>query len=240
MMRFWFKLTPFTLIQADIMIVVIGGTKGGSGKTLLATNLAVMRSGQHRDVLLIDSDEQASATLFTRQRTQNNGTAGYTLIQSFEADVVEQVRNLKAKYDDIVIDVGGRDTASQRAALVVAEIFVMPFAPTSVDLWTDDNVIALIKEARPFNPKLSAYAVINKAFPSGSDNSDAARMLQEHPDYWSYLGTPIGNRKAFSTAFGRGLAVSELLPRDSKALAEITALFTGTFQRKDHARPEKD
>ena len=222
------------------MIVVIGGTKGGSGKTLLATNLAVMRAGQHRDVLLIDSDEQASATLFTRQRTQSNGTAGYTLIQSFEADVVEQVRNLRAKYDDIVIDVGGRDTASQRAALVVAEIFVMPFAPTSVDLWTDDNVIALIKEARTFNPKLSAYAIINKAFPSGSDNSDAAKMLQEHPNYWSYLGTSIGNRKAFSTAFGRGLAISELIPRDRKALAEMTALFAETFQRKDHARHGKD
>jgi len=225
---------------AGSMIIVIGGTKGGSGKTLLATNLTVMRAEQRRDVLLIDSDEQASATLFTRQRTQTKGTAGYTLIQSFEADVVEQVRNLKPKYDDIVIDVGGRDTASQRAALVVAEIFVMPFAPTSVDLWTDDNVITLMKEAQPFNPNLCAYAVINKAFPSGSDNLDAAKMLQEHPDYWNYLETPIGNRKAFSTAFGRGLAVSELIPRDPKALTEMRALFVRSFQQKDYSRPGKE
>ena len=215
------------------MIAVIGGTKGGSGKTLLATNLAVMRAEQQRDVLLIDADEQASATLFTRQRKQTKGETGYTSIQSFEADVVEQVRNLKSKYDDIVIDVGGRDTASQRAALVVADIFVMPFAPTSVDLWTDDTVIALLKEARPFNPDLCAYAVINKAFPSGSDNIEAANMLQEHLDYWNYLDTPIGNRKAFSTAFGKGLAVSEVLPRDRKAVAEMTALFAHTFKRQD-------
>ena len=217
------------------MIAVIGGTKGGSGKTLLATNLAVMRAEQRRDVLLIDADEQASATLFTRQRKQTKGATGYTSIQSFEADVVEQVRNLKSKYDDIVIDVGGRDTASQRAALVVADIFVMPFAPTSVDLWTDDTVIALLKEARPFNPDLRAYAVINKAFPSGSDNIEAAKMLQEHLDYWNYLDTPIGNRKAFSTAFGKGLAVSEVLPRDRKAVAEMTALFAHTFKRQDQS-----
>ena len=217
------------------MIAVIGGTKGGSGKTLLATNLAIMRAEKRRDVLLIDADEQASATLFTRQRKQTKGETGYTSIQSFEADVVEQVRNLKSKYDDIVIDVGGRDTASQRAALVVADIFVMPFAPTSVDLWTDDTVIALLKEARPFNPDLQAYAVINKAFPSGSDNIEAANMLQEHLNYWNYLDTPIGNRKAFSTAFGKGLAVSEVLPRDRKAVAEMTALFAHTFERQDQS-----
>ena len=163
------------------MIVVVGGTKGGSGKTLLATNLTVMRTEQQRDVLLIDADEQASATLFTRQRRQTKGIPGYTSIQSFEADVVEQVRNLKSKYDDIVIDVGGRDTASQRAAITVAEIFVMPFAPTSVDLWTDDTVIKLLKEARPFNPNLRAYAVINKAFPSGSDNIESSQHAPGAP-----------------------------------------------------------
>ena len=216
------------------MIAVIGGTKGGSGKTLLATNLTVMRTKQQRDVLLIDADEQASATLFTRQRKQTRGEAGYTSIQSFEADVVEQVRNLKSKYDDIVIDVGGRDTASQRAALVIAEIFIMPFAPTSVDLWTDDTVIALLKEVRPFNPNLRAYAVINKAFPSGSDNIEAANMLREHLDYWNYLDTSIGNRKAFSTAFGKGLAVSEMIPRDRKALTEMRALFDRTFAPREH------
>ncbi|MDH3603773.1 MAG: AAA family ATPase [Candidatus Tectomicrobia bacterium] len=215
------------------MILVIGGTKGGAGKTLLATNLTVMRVEQGRDVLLIDADDQASATFFTRQRKQTKGEAGYTAIQSFEEDVVDQVQNLKPKYDDIVIDVGGRDTASQRAALAVAETFVMPFPPTSVDLWTDDNVITLLKEARPFNPNLHAYAVINKAFSSGSDNADAAEMLREHPDYWQYLETPIGNRKAFSTAFGKGLAISEASPRDAKALAEMTALYAQTFERTD-------
>ena len=217
------------------MIAVIGGTKGGSGKTMMATNLAVMRAEQKRDVLLIDADEQASATLFTRQRKQTRGATGYTSIQSFETDVVEQVRNVGPKYDDIVIDVGGRDTASQRAALVVADIFVMPFAPTSVDLWTDDTVIALLKEARPFNPNLHAYVFINKAFPSGSDNLEAAGMLQERLDHWEYLETPVGNRKAFSTAFGKGLAVTEMTPRDHKAVAEMKALFDHTFVRKDHS-----
>jgi len=55
------------------MILVVGGTKGGSGKTLLATNLAVIRALSGQDVLLIDADDQASAMLFTRQRQSTRG-----------------------------------------------------------------------------------------------------------------------------------------------------------------------
>lgn len=78
------------------MILVVGGTKGGSGKTLLATNLTVIRAQSGQDVLLIDADDQASATLFTRQREQRTeGKPLYTAMQSFEADVIAQVRSLR-------------------------------------------------------------------------------------------------------------------------------------------------
>jgi chromosome partitioning protein len=85
------------------MILVIGGTKGGSGKTLLATNLAVLRSTPGHDVLLIDADEQGSTMDFTRQRQQRlKDGPGYTAIQTREADVAVQVRQMTGKYDDII------------------------------------------------------------------------------------------------------------------------------------------
>jgi chromosome partitioning protein len=212
------------------MILVIGGTKGGSGKTLLASNLTVLRAAGGHDTLLIDADEQSSAMDFTRQRQQRlNGEPGYTAIQTREADVAVQVRRMTAKYTDIVIDVGGRDTASQRAALAVAHRLVIPFAPTSVDLWTIDTVVALMKDAREFNRHLRAYAIINKAFARGSDNADAAEMLREYPEHWTYLETPIGTRKAFSNAFGGGYAITEHQPKDAKAIAEMIALYRHVF-----------
>ena len=212
------------------MILVVGGTKGGSGKTLLATSLTVLRAASGQDVLLIDADEQGSAMDFTRQRQRRtDGDAGYTAIQTREADVAVQVRRMVQKYGDIVIDVGGRDTASQRAALAVADALLLPFPPTSVDLWTADTVVALLKEAQTFNPSLRPYAMINKAFPRGSDNAEAAALLQEYPDHWVYADTPIGNRKAFSNAFGGGYVVTEYQPKDTKAIKEIRALYRYIF-----------
>jgi cellulose biosynthesis protein BcsQ len=54
------------------MIVVAGGTKGGSGKTTVATNLAIMRALQGYDVLLVDADDQESATDFTGIRLRRD------------------------------------------------------------------------------------------------------------------------------------------------------------------------
>ena len=44
------------------MIVLIGGEKGGTGKTTIATSLA------GRDVLLIDTDPQGSANYWAQSR----------------------------------------------------------------------------------------------------------------------------------------------------------------------------
>jgi cellulose biosynthesis protein BcsQ len=76
---------------------------------------------------------------------------------------------------------------------------------------------------------MRVYAFINKAFSSGSDNDDAAAILQEHPDYWQYLDTPIGNRKAFSSAFGKGYSITEHAPKDAKATNEMMALYLHIF-----------
>ena len=47
------------------MIVVVGGIKGGSGKTTVAINLAVLRASGGHDVLLVDADDQETASDFT-------------------------------------------------------------------------------------------------------------------------------------------------------------------------------
>ena len=211
------------------MIIVAGGIKGGSGKTTVATHLTVMRALQGRDVLLVDADDQETATDFTALRNERQPEgAGYTSIKLTGASVRTETLRLAKKYDDIVIDTGGRDTTSQRAALTVADKLIVPFVPRSFDVWTLERVARLVEEMRAANSRLQAYVFINRTDPQGRDNDEAAELLREAGGL-EYLDTPIGARKAFGNAASQGLAVTELKQQDPKATQEMSALFRYLF-----------
>lgn len=214
------------------MIIVVGGIKGGSGKTTVATNLAVIRSKAGKDVLLIDADDQETSSDFTilRNEVLEDG-AGYTNIKLTGAAVRTETLRLKDKYQDVIIDTGGRDTTSQRAALTVADIMLVPFIPRSFDLWTIEKVSKLVSEMKTVNPELRAYMFLNRADPRGKDNYDTAEVLKEN-DALIFLDLPLGARKAFSNAASEGRGISELKPQDSKAQAEILKLHDYIFNIK--------
>jgi len=178
------------------MILVAGGIKGGSGKTTVATNLAIMRALQGCDVLLIDADDQETATDFTTLRNERRADgAGYTSIKLTGPAVRTETLRLAAKYDDIVIDTGGRDTSSQRAALTVADVLLVPFVPRSFDVWTLEKVAALVAEMQTVNPKLTALTFLNRADPRGHDNVEAQEVLKETHALQDTVGEPPSAEK---------------------------------------------
>ncbi|BDC53223.1 chromosome partitioning protein ParA (plasmid) [Bryobacterales bacterium F-183] len=209
------------------MIVAVGNVKGGVGKTTLAVNLAVALAAQKRDVLLIDGDEQQTAMAFTDLRAANGDAGpGYTAVSLQGAAIRTQVRQLTPKYADIIIDVGGRDTGSLRAALTIADIVLIPVQPRSFDLWGVDQTAELVREAREINDKLRAITVLNGADPQGRDNEEAAAVLREHQSL-EHAPTWIVRRKAFPNAAAAGLSVLEY--DDPKAIDEFNRLMTFAF-----------
>lgn len=212
------------------MIVVVGGIKGGSGKTTVATHLAILCAQAGWDVVLIDADDQETATDFTILRHARRAEgAGYTSLQLTGPAVRTATQRLAATYDHLIIDTGGRDTTSQRAALTVADILLVPCLPRSFDVWTLEKAASLIEEMRLVNPALRAYAFLNRTDPRGQDNLEATAVLRDTP-VLDVLDTPLGARKAFSNAAAQGLAVTELTPPDRKASKEIMALFRSLFE----------
>lgn len=210
------------------MIIVIGGIKGGSGKTTLATNLAVKRAQDHK-VLLVDADEQKSAWDWSQQR---ESLPSHRLEISFVAicmsgkTIYNNLLKLKEDYDDIIIDTGGRDTTSQRSALCVADKLILPFKPSSIDIWTLGPIRGILSEC--INPVLKAYAVITQADASGKDNQEAIDILSEFPEIKT-LECTIGNRKAFRNAAADGLAVHEMFHPDKKACEEMQTLYDSIY-----------
>jgi chromosome partitioning protein len=211
------------------MIITVGGIKGGSGKTTVATHLAVLRGLAGGDVLLVDADDQETSSDFTVLRNGNRPAgAGYTSIKLTGPAVRTETLKLKDKYADIIIDTGGRDTTSQRAAISVSDMLLIPFVPRSFDIWTIEKAAEIVGEMKAANPNLRAYTFINRADSRGSDNEDASQVLKEN-ETLEFSGLIIGNRKAFGNAAASGLAVTEVRPSDSKAVEEIQALYQMIF-----------
>jgi chromosome partitioning protein len=215
------------------MIITIGGIKGGTGKTTVATNFACIAAAQRSKVLLVDADDQKTASDFTAARNQDHPEApSYTCIRLTGKNVRTELQKIAKDYDHIIIDTGGRDTTSQRAALSLADILLVPFSPRSFDIWTMDQVAALVDDMGAANDKLQAFAFLNNTDPAGkgSENQDAAEMLKDNKSL-QFIDAPLGRRKAFSHAATAGLSVTELErpARNQLAIDEIVTLFKYCF-----------
>lgn len=206
------------------MIVVVGGVKGGTGKTTIATNLTVLRAESGKKVLLVDADEQKSTSIWSNQRDVLEIPTKWATIQLTGKAVYSQIDKMKADYDDVIIDVGGRETRSLRASIAVADIFLIPFKPRSLDIWTLGDIKSIISEMKPANPKLKCIAVINQADSRGTENKETIDILKECEDIICFPQF-IGTRKSFANAASDGIGVHEMVHMDKKAVQEMQSLY---------------
>ena len=214
------------------MIVTVGNTKGGVGKTTVALNLAIARALAGRDVWFVDGDRQGTAQASIALRAEAKQAPAIACATYPDGSTLRsQVLHQTGKFDDTIIDAGGRDSTALRAALILSDILLVPFHPRSYDVWALDDMAELVEEARAVRDGLRVKAVLNCADPGNrsKDNIEAATAVGELEQF-EYLPTPLRRRKAFANAAGAGLSVLEITPPDRKAIAELNALVTILFK----------
>ena len=215
------------------MVWTLAGIKGGSGRSTTAANLFVYLQRLGHKVLAVDTDPQKTLTYFLDVRRQQLAQPADPQLQQYGADLLPALKPLLSQYQDVVIDCGGRDSASQRAALTLADVCLIPVAPRSTDRWTLDEVYGLLDQARKFNPKLQAFFFFSRTDFRGLSTTavrDAADYLRPNSDWCRLIKLPIANRVVYDKAIGDGLSVFEYEPVDAKAIAEATALFSHVQQ----------
>ncbi len=207
------------------MIVLIGSEKGGTGKTTIATNLAAMRAREGSDVMLLDTDIQGSATFWTRTRDDGKIEPSVFCTQKF-GRVDGEVTKLSAKFDDIIIDSGGRDSEEIRSSMLVADRVYIPVSASQFDLWSLTPMAAMVSKAAILNPDMKAFILVNRAStnPSVTEVAEAQEALGGLEGL-SLSPVLIRERITFRKAARDGLGVTEISPKDPKAIAEITALY---------------
>jgi chromosome partitioning protein len=217
------------------MILTVGSTKGGVGKSTLALQLAITWARAGRDVLLVDGDKQGSVQKFVAFRTEADRQPPVVCVQYAEGRVLrDQVRLQVPRYQDVVIDAGGHDSTTLRAALLLSDAVLVPFLPRTVDVLALADMASLIEEARGVRDGLMAMTVLNIADPGlSTDNRDAVAALADFPQLAGLTAT-ITRRKAFPNAAGFGLSVDELTPPDPKACAELAALAREVSAMVEH------
>ena len=211
------------------MILTVGHTKGGVGKSTLALNIAIERLLAGVNTLLVDGDPKQSSiskSIGIRADAGLKPSLPCVVIDDGKA-LRQRIESFKGQYQDIVIDVGGKDSNALRAALTVTDALLLPIGPESVEVWAIDDILELVDEARSLHD-FRVLAVLNRAKPTGRDNADTIAAIEEYADIKLVAGS-LGNRAIFSSAFGRGQSVTEYKPCNRKAVAELAALMLAIY-----------
>ncbi len=210
-------------------IISIVQVKGGAGRSTLSTNLAGELSKRGRVVLLdCDMPQGTSASWYAVRQELRGGE----LVQQLELDTASSHADLIAKVqkhggaDFIVIDCPPRIAEITRAALVLAELALVPVGASLPELWASSDVVALVEEARKVGP-VNANVVWTRFRANTKSARELSAMAAQE------LGLPIMDsalalRVAYPDAMGEGLTVAEVGDKAAKTelldlLAEMNA-----------------
>lgn len=197
--------------------VLVLNSKGGTGKTTIATNLAVHYALQGKAVALVDCDPQGSSLdwLATRPegRTEIHGVEGWRAGARIP-------RNTDIAVMDSPAAARGRTLSD---LLRRTQTVVIPVVPSAIDLAAAVRFLdELVEIGRVLNRKVRVATVANRV----RENSPGHLVLE---DFLGGLKLPDGRRMPFTAALRntqnyvhaaeRGLGIFEIAP--SKVIHDI-------------------
>lgn len=217
------------------MIVTVCSEKGGVGKSTIAAHAAVRLAQTGKATLLIDADPQGTSYYWSAQRKKHRPDAVQVDCERVSGNLIDAVKEFASKYQHIVIDCGGTDSAALRSSLMIAHRAIIPTQVSRRDLMTVSHMGSLIEEAnKRRNKPLITRVVFNRAnpLPSFWVRVDEARKALESKGI-QVTDAVIKQRVAYDDSEYQGGTVYEY--DDEKAKAEIESVLI-TLLRKEQTQ----
>ena len=208
------------------MIIAVGHTKGGVGKSTIAVQLATyLKAVKGIDkVWVIDTDPQKSCSRSLMDRNSEDTFAPISCATYADSkELFQQVRANKDMWEHIIIDIGGRDSNSFRTTLMLSDLLVIPVVPRAYDLDAINDLYSILEGAWGLGSEIKAKAFLSCADSQGTSNQSAIEYVQRFKDI-TMLDVAVNRRKAIGLASSNGLSVFEEKQKDQKACAEIENL----------------
>ena len=211
------------------MIILVGSNKGGAGKTTIACNLSVALAMQGADVCLVDADRQGSAAKWHQERESSEISPSITVVQKYD-NLTKTLQSLNKKYDQVIVDVAGRNSREMITAATVADLVIAPHQCSQLDLDTLGELQEQIIRVMDLNPSLKVFIYQTMASTNvqvlENERKEFEAYVAEFPEFKA-LKASGRYRKIYRDVMSEGLSVLETINKN--AINEVNALHSEVF-----------
>jgi chromosome partitioning protein len=223
--------------------ILVGGEKGGTGKSTVAINLAVEFAKTGQQVLLVDCDKQQTAADFAERRNVGDRKPALIATSVRGSQVKTAVADFARRYDVVIVDSGGQDSIELRSAMVcpAVKLMIVPVQASYFDLAPLVTMARMVEEAQLYNDALQVCCLLNKlpTNPQVQVLDEAVDFIRTELRTLRLFATTLHDRVAYRYAAATGESVTEYerrLKRETKASAEIELLYQEVTEHVEQTR----
>lgn len=158
--------------------VLVASSKGGVGKTTIATHLAARSAVSGKRTVLVDADPQGSSTRWAERRAELESA-----VLPVDGSSKRWDKHVPEDAQRLVIDAPAGSTADSLAAMLeAADSLVVPVLPSTLDIdATVPFLNAVAKHERVRRGDLRVGLVANRLKPWTNASQQAVALLRQWP-----------------------------------------------------------